>query len=189
MTGRAKDRIAQSKRVRSSSLAIVDNPQVARTCILQALSGLQMPCCLSLVLRMFCFVLLSFISFIEAAALRSIVLQCACAPTAARSYLTTICVLFCFRLFSLFLWRCRFFRVFLYHYRFVLVWSVCECVVIPFTLDVRLVDTPAGVRQEENHTGFLHLPFAVLALIFIARRIQPSLSLVDREVELCVPTN
>ena len=51
------------------------------------------------------------------------------------------------------------------------------------------VDAPAGVTQEEGHTGFLHLPYAVLALIFIARRIQPSLSLVDREVELCVPTN
>ena len=40
------------------------------------------------------------------------------------------------------------------------------CVVIPSILDVRLVDAPAGVTQEEGHTGFLHLPFAVLALIF-----------------------
>ena len=45
------------------------------------------------------------------------------------------------------------------------------------------MDAPAGVTQEEDHTGFLHLPSAVLALIFLARRIQPSLSLVDREVE------
>ena len=54
-----------------------------------------------------------------------------------------------------------------------------------FILDVRHVDAPAGVTQEEGHTGFLilHLPSAVLALIFIARRIQPSPSLVDREVE------
>ena len=65
----------------------------------------------------------------------------------------------------------------------------CVCVVIPFIVDVRLVDVPAGVTQEEGHTGFLHLPSAVLALIFIARRIQPSLSLVDREVEFCVPTD
>ena len=36
------------------------------------------------------------------------------------------------------------------------------------------------------HTGFLHLPSAVLALIFLARRIQPSLPLVDREVVFCV---
>ena len=64
------------------------------------------------------------------------------------------------------------------------------CVVIPFVLDVRLVDVPAGVtQQEKGYTGFLYLPSAVLAFIFIARRIQPPLSLVDREVEFCVPTN
>ena len=45
------------------------------------------------------------------------------------------------------------------------------------------MDAPAGVTQEEDRTGFLHLPSAVLALIFLARRIQPSLSLVGREVE------
>ena len=40
-----------------------------------------------------------------------------------------------------------------------------------------------------GHTGFLiHLPSAVHAFIFLARRIQPFLSLVDREVELCVLT-
>ena len=44
-------------------------------------------------------------------------------------------------------------------------------------------------RIKEGHTGFINLPSAVLALIFIARRIQPSLSLVDREVEFRVPTN
>ena len=45
------------------------------------------------------------------------------------------------------------------------------------------------VTQEEGHTGFfIHLPFALRALIFLARRIQPFLSLVDREVEFCVPT-
>ena len=52
------------------------------------------------------------------------------------------------------------------------------------------MDVPAGVTQEEGHTGFLiHLPSAVLALVFLARRIQPFLSLVDREVELRVLTN
>ena len=64
------------------------------------------------------------------------------------------------------------------------------CVVIPFILDVRFVDVPAGVTQEEGHTGFLiHLPSAVLALIFLTRRVQPFLSLVGREVEFCVLTN
>ena len=49
------------------------------------------------------------------------------------------------------------------------------------------LDVPAGVTQEEGHTGFLiHLLSAVRALIFLARRIQPFLSLVDREVEFCV---
>ena len=43
--------------------------------------------------------------------------------------------------------------------------------------------------QEEDHTGFLiHLLSAVRALISLARRIQPFLSLVDREVEFCVLT-
>ena len=52
-----------------------------------------------------------------------------------------------------------------------------------------LLDVPAGVTQEEGHTGFLiHLLSAVHALIFLARRIQPFLSLVDREVEFCVLT-
>ena len=53
----------------------------------------------------------------------------------------------------------------------------------------RSLDVPAGATQEEGHTGFLiHLLSAVLALISLARRIQPSLSLVDREVEFCVLT-
>ena len=49
------------------------------------------------------------------------------------------------------------------------------------------MDVPAGVTQEEGNTGFsIHLLSAVLA--FLARRIQPFLSLVDREVEFCVLT-
>ena len=51
------------------------------------------------------------------------------------------------------------------------------------------LDVPAGVIQEKGHTGFLiHLLSAVRALIFLARRIQPFLSLVDREVEFSVLT-
>ena len=46
---------------------------------------------------------------------------------------------------------------------------------------------PAGVTQEEGHKVFLHLTSAVLGLILIARRIQPSLSPVDREVEFVYP--
>ena len=65
---------------------------------------------------------------------------------------------------------------------------VCVCVFSFWTSSS--LDVPAGVTQEEGHTGFLiHLPSAVRALIFVARRIQPFLSLVDREVEFCVLTN
>ena len=45
------------------------------------------------------------------------------------------------------------------------------------------LEVPAGVIQEEGHTGFLIHLSAVRALIFLAKRIQPFLSLVDREVE------
>ena len=67
---------------------------------------------------------------------------------------------------------------------------VCVCVFSshPFWTSSSL-DVPAGVTQEEGHTGFLiHLLSAVQKLIFLARRIQPLLSLVDREVEFCVLT-
>ena len=48
------------------------------------------------------------------------------------------------------------------------------------------MDVPAGVIQEEGHTGFyIHLPSAVRALIFLAKMIQLFLSLVDREDEFC----
>ena len=51
------------------------------------------------------------------------------------------------------------------------------------------LDVPAGVTQKEGHTGFpIRFPSAVRAFFFLARRIQPFLSLVDREVEFCVLT-
>ena len=52
------------------------------------------------------------------------------------------------------------------------------------------LDVPAVVIQEEGHTGFLiYLPSAVRALIFLARGIQPFLSIVDREVEFLCTTD
>ena len=42
VTGRTKEKIAQSKRARADSLALIDKPQLARTCILRGF-GLQMP--------------------------------------------------------------------------------------------------------------------------------------------------
>ena len=49
------------------------------------------------------------------------------------------------------------------------------------------LDVPAGVTQKEGNTGFLiHLVSALRALIFLARRIQTFLSLVDRDVEFLI---
>ena len=63
--------------------------------------------------------------------------------------------------------------------------SVCVCVFLPFILD----DIKFVGRTSRGHTGFfIHLLPAVRALIFLARRIQTFLSLVDREVEFCVLT-
>ena len=65
---------------------------------------------------------------------------------------------------------------------------VCLCVFSSHSFWPSM-EVPAGVTQEEGNTGFsIHLLSAVLALIFLARRIQPFLSLVDREVEFCVLT-
>ena len=66
--------------------------------------------------------------------------------------------------------------------------DICFCVFFPFILDIKFVErAAAGVTQEEGHTGFLIRSLsAVRALLFLARRIQPFLSLVDREVEFCV---
>ena len=50
------------------------------------------------------------------------------------------------------------------------------------------LDVPAGVTQAKGHTGFLIHLSAVRASIFLARRIQPFISLVDCEVGICVLT-
>ena len=78
----------------------------------------------------------------------------------------------------------------LFHKLLVKTTFVCVCVFSSHPLwTSSSLDVPAGVTQEEVHTGFLiHLLSAVRALIFLARRIQPFLSLVDREVEFCVLT-
>ena len=70
---------------------------------------------------------------------------------------------------------------------------ICVCVCCVFSSHSfwtsSSLDVPAGVTQEEGHTGFLiHLLSAVRALIFLPRRIQPFLSLVDHKVEFCVLT-
>ena len=67
---------------------------------------------------------------------------------------------------------------------------VCVCVFSSHSFwTSSSLDVPAGVTQKEGRTGFLiRLLAAVRALIFLERRIQPFLSLVDREVEFCVHT-
>ena len=67
---------------------------------------------------------------------------------------------------------------------------VCVCVFSSHSFwTSSSLDAPAGVTQEEGQTGFLpHLLSAVHALIFLARRIQPYLFLVDSGVEFCVLT-
>ena len=77
---------------------------------------------ISLVLRLFCFILFRFVfafllSFTEAAALRSIVLRHACALAVTRVHLINVCVLFYFCLFR----DMSLFPACLYHYRFVFV--------------------------------------------------------------------
>ena len=71
-----------------------------------------------------------------------------------------------------------------------LIRRVCVCVFSSHLFWTSgLLNVPAGVTQGEGPTCFLfRLPSAVLALIFLARRIQPFLSLVDREVGFCVLT-
>ena len=63
----------------------------------------------------------------------------------------------------------------------VIIYTVCVCCdFFPFILDI-------NGRTSRGHTGFfIHLLSAVRAFIFLARRIQLFLSLVDREVEYCV---
>ena len=62
-----------------------------------------MSCHLSLMLRLLCFCFVSSILLLsKAEAFRSIVLRYACAPAAARSYLTTACFLFSLYIFCFF---------------------------------------------------------------------------------------
>ena len=67
---------------------------------------------------------------------------------------------------------------------------VCVCVFFPFILEIKFVGrTSRGHTGGGSHRIFHPLSFCgACALIFLARRIQPFLSLVDREVEFCVLT-
>ena len=58
---------------------------------------------------------------------------------------------------------------------------LCVCLFFPFNLDVKFVGS-----TSRGHTGFfiVYLPSAMRAIIFLARKIQPFIPLVDREVDL-----
>ena len=78
------------------------------------------------------------------------------APAATRSYLTTVCVLFCFVSFLL-LVKCGFFRVFLYHCRFLFCMESCNIAVffrddafLPCDHDMGWILTPIYVRIQSN---------------------------------------
>ena len=83
-----------------------------------------------------------------------------------------------------------FIRVPHFFFFFNITYSRCVCVFSSNSFwTSSSLDVPAGVTQEEGHTGFLiHLLSAVRALIFLAKRIHPFLSLVDRKVEFGVLT-
>ena len=96
----------------------------------------------------FVFVLLRFrlYAFVQATALRSIVLRCAGAPIATRV-----------PFFLLIIWRYRLFRVFSYHCRFLLVWRVsvlCACLFLPFILDIKFVTRTSRGRKGRSHINF-----------------------------------
>ena len=71
---------------------------------------------------------------------------------------------------------------------------VCVCVCVCVYCHSIYSGRQTCGRASRGHTGgghtrFIYLSFAVLALTFLARRIQPFFSLVDGEVEFCVQTN
>ena len=123
VTGRTKKRIiiAQSKRARAGSLTIVDQPQVARTCILRAF-GLPMSCCLSLALRLFLFCrFISFSSVLVSLKPRPLVQSFFDVHATRRPHSVTEQISASFFVFvSVSLEMSPFFRVFLYHDSFLL---------------------------------------------------------------------
>ena len=65
---------------------------------------------------------------------------------------------------------------------------VCVSVFFPFILDVKFVGcTSRGHTGERSHKISHPLSFCGACLYFLGKSIQPFLSLVDREVEFCVP--
>ena len=66
---------------------------------------------------------------------------------------------------------------------------MCVCVFFPFIIDVKFVGCISRGHTGGRSHRISHPPSAVHAFIFLAKRIQPFISLVDREVDffLCTP--
>ena len=66
---------------------------------------------------------------------------------------------------------------------------VCVCFLLIHSGDqVRWTYQPGSHKRKVTQDSSIHVPSAVRAFVLLARRIQPFLSLVDREVEFCVLT-
>ena len=61
------------------------------------------------------------------------------------------------------------------------------CVMCVMTSALWMHQPGSHSTQGKGHTEFLHLPYAVLAFIFTARRIRPLLSPFNREVGFVYP--
>ena len=83
--------------VDEGSLQVIDVEVIMENCPIVLLYGINstyLPLALMVFVILTCFVRFHLCDFIKAAALRTIVLRYACAPTATRSYLLTVYVLF-----------------------------------------------------------------------------------------------
>ena len=182
VTGTTKERIAQSKRDRAGSLAIVCLASGAN--LYPPGVWLQMSCFSSLVLRLFgfCFVFVFLLSLKSRPSIDRSSLLIRMRPDSHM----------CFFLFRLFFGDVAFSEYFCTIIVFYLYGGIILFVVNPLLLDVRLhlfgyyVDAPAGV----THEGVSPPPFcgACLDFVLIVRRIRSSLFFVDCDIEFCVPT-
>ena len=180
----------------------IDSPQVARTCILRAF-GLQMSCRISLVLRLFCFVFVFILSLKPRPFVQSFFdnMQAPRQPHVFLFYffpfvsldLSLFPSIFCaIAVFSLCVdCAVRFFLpggVFL---PFTTGWIFLHQLMCACVLCFVPIYSGRQVRwmcQPGSHRIFHPPSFCGACLYFLARRIQPFLSLVDREVDFCVLT-
>ena len=119
-------RIAQSQRTHDGLLAIIDKSHVARTCSIRAFfcavfggMGLQMTCCRSLALRLFCIRLFALIEVSRGPSfnLSSICMRPDSYTELANNYLSRLFLFLCS-------WELALFPSVLYHCRILFLWRV-----------------------------------------------------------------